>query len=145
MRVFLPDADLCLVSCGAAKLGRAAPAKALYTSGRFQKTRQIIEREGWSWFILSAKHGLLEPEQEIEPYDMTLNTMSAAERREWAKIVMDTLQPRLAGVRSVVVFAGEAYRQHLVPELRRRGIAVHVPMEGLRQGQQLAWLSARSG
>ena len=57
---------------------------------------------------------------------------------------MDALRPRLAGVRSVVVFAGETYREHLEPELRRRGIAVHVPMEGLLQGQQLAWLNAQS-
>lgn len=74
---------------------------------------------------------------------MTLNNMGDAERREWAKTVMDALEPRLARVRSVVIFAGETYRKHLVPDLRHRGIKVHVPMEGMRQGQRLAWLNAQ--
>lgn len=66
-----------------------------------------MESQGWPWFILSAKHGLLDPERMTEPYDKTLNTMGAVERREWAETVMDALHPRLAGVRSVVIFAGE--------------------------------------
>lgn len=139
----LPHADLCLVSCGRRKVSNAVPAKDLYCSPQFRMTRQIVESQGWPWFILSARHGLLDPERRTEPYDKTLNTMGAVERREWAETVMDALHPRLAGVRSVVIFAGEVYRQHLEPELRRRCIEVHVPMEGLRQGEQLAWLSAQ--
>ena len=139
----LPHADLCLVSCGRRKVSNAVPAKDLYCSPQFRMTRELVESQGWPWFILSAKHGLLDPKRMTEPYDKTLNTMGAVERREWADTVMDALRPRLAGVGSVVVFAGEVYRQHLEPELRRRCIEVHVPMEGLRQGEQLAWLSAQ--
>ena len=143
MRVSLPDADLCLVSCVASKLRHAAPAKVLYSSDWFQKTRRLVERERWPWFILSAKHGLLEPERNIEPYEMTLNTMRAGERRSWAKTVLGALEVHSAGVRSVVVFAGTRYRENLEVAMRRRGIEVHVPMEGLRQGEQLAWLNAQ--
>lgn len=142
-RVPLPDADLCLVSCGAKKLPHAALAKDLYISDRFRKTRRLVEREDWPWFILSAKHGLLDPERKIEWYDMTLDTMSAQARRDWARRVMNALEPHLSGARSVVIFAGENYRRHLAPELRDRNIEVHVPVEGLRQGQQLAWLNAQ--
>ena len=139
----LPVADLCLVSCGRRKVSNAVPAKDLYCSPQFRKTRQLVESQGWPWFILSAKHGLLDPERKTEPYDMTLNNMGAAERREWAKTVMDALEPRLARVRSVVIFAGETYRKHLATDLCSRGIEVHVPMEGLLQGEQLAWLNAQ--
>ena len=139
----IPDADLCLVSCGATKLPRAALAKDLYISDRFRKTRLLVEREGWPWFILSAKHGLLDPEREIEWYDMTLDTMGAHARRDWARMVMNTLERHLACVRSVVIFAGARYREHLEPAIRGRGIEVHVPMEGLRQGEQSAWLNAQ--
>ena len=139
----LPAADLCLVSCGRRKVPNAVPAKDLYCSPQFRKTRELVESQGWPWFILSAKHGLLDPKRKTEPYDKTLNTMAAAERKEWAETVMDALHPRLAGVRVVVIFAGEVYRKYLEPELRRRGIEVQVPMEGLRQGEQLAWLSAQ--
>ena len=33
-------------------------------------------------------------------------------------------------------------REYLEPALRERGLVVRVPMNGLRQGQQLAWLDA---
>ena len=135
----IPDADLCLVSCGATKLPHAALAKDLYISDRFQKTRRLVEREGWPWFILSAKHGLLGPERRIEWYDMTLETMSAQARRDWARRVMNSLDPHLASVRSIVIFAGARYREHLEPALRSRGIEVHV--RSLRQGNQLQWLN----
>ena len=87
------------------------------------------------------KYGLVHPDKKIAPYDKTLNTMGADERRAWAAKVLKALTPCLAGVKSVVFFAGTKYREFLVPELRRRGIVVHVPMEGLRIGEQLAWLT----
>lgn len=105
--------------------------------------RQLVERQGWSWFILSAKHGLLDPERKTEPYDKTLETMTKTEQESWATAVMDTLESHLDGVCTIVVFAGTTYREHLVPDLRHRGIKVHVPMEGMRQGQRLAWLNAQ--
>lgn len=137
----LPAADLCLVSCGRRKVRSTVPAKDLYISDWFQKTRRLIEREGWPWFILSAKHGLLDPERKTEWYDMTLKNMDAGARRDWARAVLVSLEPHLAGVQSIVIFAGALYRKHLEPALRSRGIEVHV--RSLRQGEQLAWLNAQ--
>ena len=139
----LPRADLCLVSCGRRKVSNAVPAKDLYCSPQFRKTRELVESQGWPWFILSAKHGLLDPERRTEPYDKTLTTMNGAEQEEWAAAVIDALKSHLVEVRSVVIFAGETYRKHLAPDLCSRGIEVHVPMEGLRQGEQSAWLNAQ--
>ena len=138
----LPSADLCLVSCGAKKLPRSAPAKDLYTSSLFRKTRTLVEAQGWPWFILSAKYGIVAPEQVIEPYEKTLKKkMGVPERRDWADRCFDALGPHLAGVKSVVFFAGAKYREFLAPALRGRGFEVHVPMAGLRIGEQLAWLN----
>ena len=137
----LPSADLCLVSCVGKKLPHSAPANALYTSDWFRKTRSLVDAKGWPWFILSAKYGIVAPEQVIEPYEKTLNTMRVAERRDWADGCFDALGPHLAGVKSVVFFAGAKYREFLAPALRGRGFEVHVPMAGLRIGEQLAWLN----
>ena len=137
----LPEADLCLMSCVAAKLPHMAAAKDLYTSPLFVKGRCFVEAQGWPWFILSAKYGLVGPEEEIAPYEKTLNKMSVVERRDWANKVLEALGPRLAGVRSVVFLAGKNYREFLAPELRERGIEIHVPMQGMRIGEQLRWLS----
>ena len=139
----LPTADLCLVSCVKTKLRERAPAKELYVSPWFCKARAVVEGERWRWFILSAKYGLVDPDAVIEPYEKTLNAMGRDKRIEWSREVMSALDPSLAGVDSIVIFAGEPYREFLAPKLRDRGITVHVPMKGLDWGNQLAWLNAR--
>jgi cytoplasmic iron level regulating protein YaaA (DUF328/UPF0246 family) len=45
--------------------------------------------------ILSAKYGLLFPDDEIEPYDLTLNTMKSQQRKDWAKKVFTQMKNRL--------------------------------------------------
>ena len=135
------SADLCLVSCVSVKRSAAAPARDLYVSHWFRKARACIEALGCPWYILSAKHGLLDPNSMIDPYDETLKAMPVDRRRIWAREVIEDLAPRLAGVNSVTLFAGMAYREFLEPELRGRGLRVHVPMLGMRIGQQLSWLS----
>jgi hypothetical protein len=72
---------ICLVSCVSAKRTTPARAKSLYQSDWFIKARAYAESVGSCWFILSAKYGLERPDAMIEPYEMTLNTVAVAERR----------------------------------------------------------------
>ena len=137
----MPDvADLCLVSCVSEKQDRRAPAKELYISGLFKKSRKLVELKGWNWFILSAEHGLVHPHEEIEPYDKTLNNMYKPERKAWANKTITQLEGHLDGVNSVVIFAGEKYFEFISKELDRRGIAVHIPMIGKGIGERGSWL-----
>jgi len=53
--------EIRLVSCVKSKHERAAIPKELYTSTYFEKMRDYAEREHDDWWILSAKHGLLDP------------------------------------------------------------------------------------
>ena len=69
--------------------------------------------------------------------------MGAAERRMWAAKVLEALEPCLADADTVVFIAGQRYREFLEPSLMSRGVALDVPMRGLSQGRQLAWLGAR--
>ncbi len=136
----LADA-LVLVSCVKSKLPHKAPARSLYTSAWFRKTRDIVEASGARWFILSSFYGLVAPDAEIAPYDYTLNTLGVEERRAWANKVLAKLLSETAGAKRVVMFAGFRYREFLVEPLERHGIKVEVPMAGLIRGEQLAWLS----
>ena len=133
----LPDADLYLVSCVKVKRDTPAPAKELYVSAWFRKARACVERTGRRWAVLSAKHGLVWPDQIVAPYDQKLR---AGESRAWSERVLADLEPHLGGVSSVVFLAGDVYRQHLAEGLLDRGIGVRVPMEGLDWGSQGAWL-----
>ena len=84
----LPDAELYLVACVKTKQSRPAPARDLYISNWFVKARTCVERSGQSWYILSAKYGLVEPNELIEPYEKTLKKMRADDRRAWARGVI---------------------------------------------------------
>lgn len=138
-RVDLRDA-LVLVSCVKGKLSRAAPARELYCSDWFTKVRSLIESQNAHWFILSAMHGLVKPDREIAPYELTLNKMGVARRRAWAIQVYEALQPELRAYKRVVFFAGLRYREFLVGPILGAGRQVDIPMEGLAQGEQLSWL-----
>jgi hypothetical protein len=135
---------LVLVSCVSQKLSEPAPARLLYRSEWFTKVRTLVEAQKADWLILSALYGIVAPETRIAPYEKTLNTAGVAERRAWAENVCRQLASHLMGRRRVVMFAGQRYREFLVPALLRDGYEVDVPMANLRIGEQLAWLAARS-
>jgi uncharacterized protein DUF6884 len=128
-----------LVSCVAAKRTYATRAKDLYVSEWFRRARDYVEAIGGPWFVLSAKYGLVAPDEVLEPYEQTLNTMSIAERRAWAARVQHQMDERLRQVDRIAVLAGQRYREFLMDYLRRRAPIVEVPLEGLRIGEQLSW------
>lgn len=56
-----------IVQCVGQKLKRPALARDLYCSDWFRKARAFVESQGAPWFILSAKHVLLCPDEVVEP------------------------------------------------------------------------------
>ena len=86
-----------LVSCVGMKRAEPAPARELYISPWFKGVRELVERSGLPWFILSAEHGLVSPNEILAPYERTLNTMGKEERRAWARRVQAQMEQRLPG------------------------------------------------
>lgn len=121
-----------LVACCGKKLPNAAKAKDIYRSELFIKSRRYAEQHGDRWLILSAKHGVVDPEDVIEPYDETLNDKSAAERRVWSAKVAEQLQKHRND--RLTVLAGGAYCGWT------DGFNAERPMQGLGIGQQLQYL-----
>jgi cytoplasmic iron level regulating protein YaaA (DUF328/UPF0246 family) len=91
--------------------------------------------------ILSAKYGLLLPEDKIEPYDLTLNDMNSREVREWSEKVFNQMRNRLrlSEFSKVFFHAGTRYRKHLIPKLDKIGLRSEAPLSNLRIGKQKAW------
>jgi len=134
-------ANICLVSCVRGKLAGPVPAKELYTSPLFRKARRFAETKFDRWFILSAKHGLLEPDEVTEPYEKTLSQMSVADRQDWAQSVFRNILTRTRPDDCITLVAGNRYREYFVPLLRNKGYSVRVPLEGLGIGVQLSRLT----
>jgi hypothetical protein len=69
-----------LVSCVKSKRSAPTPACDLYTSPLFRHLRGYAEANADTWYILSAGHGLLRPDQVVAPYERTLNNAGGAAR-----------------------------------------------------------------
>jgi cytoplasmic iron level regulating protein YaaA (DUF328/UPF0246 family) len=118
-------------------LDRPAPAHDLYISTWFRKARAYVERRGHQWFILSAKYGLIGPDEVIAPYDETLIRMPASGRRLWGARVIEAMDREIEADTPLIVLAGQNYRDPIWPVIAHRA---SIPMEGLGIGAQLAWL-----
>ncbi len=128
-----------LISCAKTKLQHQAKAKDLYISSLFKKNLAYARTfKPDAIYILSAKHGLLDLETVIDPYDQTLNTMSAAENRSWAARVLQQLSD-VADLKQdhFIILAGMNYRKNLLPHLD----SYEIPMEGLNMFEQMQALS----
>jgi hypothetical protein len=135
-----------LVGCVKSKAAIAAPARDLYVSPLFRGRRTYVERTCDQWFVLSALHGLVAPDQVLAPYDLTLADASVEERRRWSVGVLEQLTAAMGtlGSHDYEVHAGASYREFgLVDGLLRSGAAVRIPAEGLSQGEQLAFYAGR--
>jgi hypothetical protein len=116
----------------------------LFASPLFAGRRSYATASGLPWYILSAKFGLLAPDDVIGPYDVYLAEQSPGYRKAWGEFVvaqLEQLQPGLRG-RTVEVHAGAAYVDPLRGPLAARGVALVSPLAHLRQGEQLAWYNA---
>ena len=135
---------IALVSCVKSKRSEASPASDLYTSPLFKGLSAYATAKSDAWYVISAKYGLVRPNQILEPYELTLNQMPRAKQREWATRVWAQISVVLPPAAHVIVLAGANYRRDLVPLLRHHGFAVSIPFEGLSFGRQLARLKALS-
>lgn len=132
-----------LVACVSTKLQERAKARDLYASPLFRLAFAYAKSlEPDRIFILSAKHGLLDPDTRIEPYDESLVGAKDGHIREWAKKVFTRLSRVSDPARDEYIFlAGERYRRHLAPLLSK----VRVPAEGLGIGKQLQFFKRAHG
>lgn len=127
-----------LISCVSKKLSHKAKVKDLYISPLFKMNLSFAHHlQPDKIFILSAKHGLVNLEQEFEPYEQTLNKMSSHEIKKWAERVSEQMRGKIDFENDKVIFlAGEKYRKYLLPLFRN----VSVPLKGLSIGKQLQYL-----
>lgn len=135
-------AKIVLISCVSKKLNHKSKAQDLYISQLFQKNLQYAKSlNPDKIFILSAKYGLLRLNEEIEPYDKTLNKMRSNEIKEWANSVLNQLK-KLTNLENdeFIFLAGNNYRRFLLPYLKH----YKIPMLGLSIGKQLQWLTKRN-
>jgi len=129
-----------LVGCSAQKHHKATTALDLYKGDLFKKSVQYATSCGAKQseiFVLSALHGLMKHSDNVGPYDVTLNDMTAQELRTWAAATGQQLKNLIKGPVKIICLAGKKYAKaaQLV-----EAAALELPLKGLGIGQQKAWL-----
>lgn len=113
-----------LVSCSAKKIplkkGEKIEAKHLYASTLFKKSweyAQLLKPD--SIYILSAKYGLVKPDDLLATYNKSLNDAKAKERKEWTAKVIDSLKREGVDLNkdNIIILAGESYWKYLAQQL----------------------------
>lgn len=133
---------IALISCVKNKLDYPAMAKDLYQSLWFKKAKKFTEIYFNEWYILSAKHYLLNIETIISPYEYTLHAMDKKERFNWASKVYSKIL-NLGAIGEITIFAGNRYKEYLFPMLIANGYKVLVPTKGMGIGKQLSWFNTQ--
>lgn len=138
-----------LIGCGKQKLEGEHPAKDLYTGSLFRSRRTYAENMGDSWFIISAKHGLLSPTRTIKSYDVSIEGLTPLDRAAWfvgvasqmLELLDDASYPRDSVLRETgfEIHAGAAYAGPLIDVFRGIGFSASCPVSNLSQGEQMAW------
>ena len=104
---------LVIAACSQTKIGNTpdvkAKAKDMYQGRLFKVTRKLCEHQKWEYVIISAKYGLLWPEEEIEGYEKFLKTKRDIE--EIKPKVIPKLQKIIPNYDRILVIAGENYRE----------------------------------
>lgn len=141
-RVRALGVDQChtLISCSKTKGGHREAARHLYTSPLYRKSVTLTERWAIPFSIMSAKYGLLDPDEIIEPYELTLKQASKKVKIEWARQVHKQL--RSFRHKTLLILAGDDYLSPLLQAAEGpAAFEYFAPLQGLSLGTRLAFLN----
>jgi hypothetical protein len=94
-----------LVACGKDKRDKRSLSWKLYESTLFEKSWAAASVIGHP-YVMSAKHGLLSPDERIDPYEETLKKYTDEEKKEWGEKVLSNLSDHYE---EVVLLGGRDY------------------------------------
>lgn len=134
--------NLVIVGCGKAKVwdGRRSPgrvrAKDAYIGSLFKSQRRFAERHAVNWLILSAKYGLLRPDQLISDYDITLGSRSAITARR----IRSQWRRRFGDKSTVAICLASKNYVRLLRDSIPEAVTLRTPLDGLGLFERMRWL-----
>ena len=123
------------ISCVKLKQNKKCRAEELYISDLFKKelayAKSLNPRK---IYILSAKYGVLELDDVVDPYELTLNKMKEQERKRWAYNCYNQLKNKGIDFDEKAIFlCGSNYRKYLMKMFKNSD----APLKSLGIGNQL--------
>ena len=133
--------DFLLLGSTLKQAAHPAKAKDLYSSTRFAKRRAYAEATGKPWALLSARHGLVQPDEVLSPYDLSLESLSSEQRTVWADRVVAQLVAHLGSLDGKVfeLLASRLYGAQLEPRFAREGAQLLSSVRRSPRGEVSGW------
>lgn len=130
-----------LISCSKTKGDHRDLARNMYASPLYRKSVAVAEGWGLTFSILSAKYGLLDPDETIDPYDLTLKGASRQFKLEWAHRVDSQIRSSIDRKKRLVMLAGDDYFAPLAEVGTKDPLKFLAPMQGISLGNRLVFLN----
>jgi hypothetical protein len=142
LRALNRPVQVVLLGCGKTKVSRRAKARELYLGPLFRRSLQYADLASDEAYVLSALHGLVSLDDELDPYDFVMKDRPVDDRERWARRVVSDLEARLPKLPlRVVCLAGAAYADPLFRPLAERGVVLERPLAHFGVGERLRWLA----
>lgn len=127
------------ISCAKSKQKSRSMAQDMYISPLFKKQLAFAKTfNPDKIYILSAKYGVVELEQYISPYDLTLNDMPNSKRKEWAyKCYLQLKKKNINFNEKAIFLCGENYHKYLSQVFKN----AEIPLGDLPFGKRLQYLN----
>jgi hypothetical protein len=133
-------AQIGLIACTKSKADHALPAARLYRSALFEKSLLYALSKTDRVYILSAKHGVLQLADIVEPYELSIKKLNPAEKANWVSKVGNKLTQLISAGDKVHILAGMEYTRPLLPVFHTIGCQVILPLAGKGLGKRISWL-----
>ncbi|ASS75149.1 hypothetical protein CIG75_09255 [Tumebacillus algifaecis] len=131
---------LCIIPCGSRKIWDqhpdfAGPAEAQHTyTGTLHKLCQAYAKKffGDDWLILSAKHGLLRPEDIVsENYDVRFTSNNPLRHVSLQAFMRQVEEKGLTAYDDITILGGKKYTL-IVPAIFGNTRTYHMPLQGCK-------------
>jgi predicted transcriptional regulator len=117
-----------LLACSKTKNDGELPAREKYDGALFKKSKQYAETIDAPYAILSGKYGVLEADDVIDDYDVSVYDRDSDEWGDEVRSGLDEIA--LEQYNELRIFAGKAYREPIEKYLDDLDVDVTVPLDG---------------
>lgn len=128
-----------IIPCTRQKAAVSGPAREVWSGAHFQLVLAHAEIFYDKVLVMSYKYGLIDPDMEIEPYDIDIRYASAKARLEWWFVLRKQIRELIEEKPLLVaMYTGGFERERILREFVRNGFReVIVPWENLAHGQRM--------
>jgi hypothetical protein len=136
------EGTIAIIPCTNQKSSTPGKARDVWVGNHFQLTLAHAEMFYERVLVMSYKYGLIDPDFQIEPYDIDIRHAKAAERLRWWLALREQIgelceqepPPLLVGL-----YTGNVERDRIIREFYKNGVRqILVPWEGHKIGERMA-------